>query len=367
MFYHLGEWEGIPSLGGAKIEIIHKDHRGEPDRGADLAKGLILDDKVVGILGCYNSSVTKTVSIVCERHGIPFINAASTSPALTERGYKWFFRTTPHDRYFVKDLFEFLDGLTEGKVRGVDAVPREEIVDLAAAVENTEWGMSNIPLFQEYAKKHGYNLVETVQYPHESPDLTSEVEKLLAKNPDGLLFVSYVSDDILFVKTLKERRATPKFIWGQDAGFEIPDFLKLSSDIEGVLSRTLFSPKLMEVKPVAAIVNDEFKKRTGVDLSGSSARTFTGMQAWAYVLNKAGSTDPDAIREAAEKIIIPGDELIVPWKGINYECTETETNQNTWGSGLIIQYQTAEAVPEIIYPFDLATADMIYQFQAWAD
>ncbi|UCF95203.1 MAG: ABC transporter substrate-binding protein, partial [Desulfobacterales bacterium] len=45
--------EGILSLGGAKIKLIFKDHEGNPTLGADLAKKLILDDKVHGILGCY--------------------------------------------------------------------------------------------------------------------------------------------------------------------------------------------------------------------------------------------------------------------------------------------------------------------------
>ena len=40
-------------LGGAKIKLIFADHRGEPDRGADLAKRLIQDDKVVGLMGAY--------------------------------------------------------------------------------------------------------------------------------------------------------------------------------------------------------------------------------------------------------------------------------------------------------------------------
>ncbi len=39
---------GIKSLANAKIELIFKDHEGNPTLGADLAKKLILDDKVVG-------------------------------------------------------------------------------------------------------------------------------------------------------------------------------------------------------------------------------------------------------------------------------------------------------------------------------
>jgi branched-chain amino acid transport system substrate-binding protein len=73
---------GITSMGGAKIEIIFKDHEGNPTLGADLAKKLILDDKVDGLLGCYHSSVTKTVSAVAEQYGVPMINGSSTSPGL---------------------------------------------------------------------------------------------------------------------------------------------------------------------------------------------------------------------------------------------------------------------------------------------
>ncbi|MEX1348772.1 MAG: ABC transporter substrate-binding protein, partial [Desulfobacterales bacterium] len=126
---------GITSMGGAKIELIFKDHEGNPTLGADLAKKLILDDKVDGLLGCYHSSVTKTVSAVAEQYGVPMINGSSTSPALTKRGFKWFWRTTPHDVWFTKDLFEMLNGLTEGKVKGVQAVPKKDIMNLSSACE----------------------------------------------------------------------------------------------------------------------------------------------------------------------------------------------------------------------------------------
>ena len=81
----MAQWGGIPSMKGAKIKLIFADHRGEPDRGADLAKRLILDDKVAGLMGAYHSSVTKTVSAVAERYGVPMINDSSTSPDLTKR------------------------------------------------------------------------------------------------------------------------------------------------------------------------------------------------------------------------------------------------------------------------------------------
>jgi len=355
----IGKWEGIPGLGGAKIKLIFADHRGEPDRGADLAKKLILDDKVAGICGCYHSSVTKTVSTVCEKYKIPMINPESTSPVLTKRGYKWFFRATPHDKIFVRDFFEFLELLTQGKVPGVRAVPKSDIDEIGACTENTEWGAGTRDVIKEFAKQYGYKIVSDVTYSQESPDLTAEVRRLLAPKPETLMFASYISDAILLTKTMKEFKAKANIFWSQDVGFYQPKYMEtFGPAINGILNRTVFSKKLFAVKPVARHINQEFKKRSGVDFMGTSARAFTGMQAWAYVLNKAGSTDPEAIRKAAEAIEIPGKELVVPWKGIKFENVGGETNQNTWSSGLIVQYQKQE--PEIIFPLDVATAKFVY-------
>ncbi len=355
----IGKWEGIPGLNGAKIKLIFADHRGEPDRGADLAKKLIIDEKVIGITGAYHSSVTKTISTVCERYKIPMINPESTSPVLTKRGYKWFFRVTPHDRIFVRDFFEFLELLTQGKVPGVGAIPKEEIDEIGMCTENTEWGAGTRDVIKEFAKKYGYKIVSDVSYPHESPDLTAEVRRLLAPKPETLMFASYISDAILLTKTMKEFKAKANIFWSQDVGFYQPKYMEtFGPATQGILNRTVFSKKLFAVKPVAKYINKEFKKRSGVDFMGTSARAFTGMQAWAYVLNEAGSTDPEAIRRTANRIEIPGKDLIVPWKGIKFEDVGGETNQNTWSSGLIVQYQAQE--PEIIFPLDVATAKFVY-------
>ncbi|HAA03795.1 MAG TPA: branched-chain amino acid ABC transporter substrate-binding protein [Syntrophobacteraceae bacterium] len=360
---------GISTLSGAKIELIFKDHEGNPTLGADLAKKLILDDKVVGILGAYHSAVTKTVSAVCEQHGIPMINDSSTSPALTERGYRWFWRTTPHDVTFTKDLFEFLKGLTEGKAKGVKAVAKDQIKVLASACEKTEWGSQVSLTIESFAKEYGYDLKKSLLYAAKSADLSGEVRSLAAAKPDVLLFASYASDAILLMKTLKAEKASAKIIWGQDAGFEAPEFRStLGDDVVGMLTRTVFVPKLAEVKPVAGQINELYRKAVGHDLSGASARAFTGVQAWTEILQKAGSTEPAAIQKAANSIVIPGDQLIVPWSGIKFSTEAGQLGQNEMGSGIIGQYQKdkeGNIVLEIVYPFNLATADMIYPFKGF--
>ena len=357
---------GIKALGGAKIELIFKDHEGNPTIGADLAKKLILDDKVDGILGCYFSSVTKTVSAVAEQHGIPMINGTSTSPPLTTRGFKWFWRTTPHDKWFTKDLFDLLNGLKEGKVRGVKAVPAEDINTIASACEKTEWGSNVSLMIQGWAKEYGYKVRKALLYAKESPDLSSEVRSLKAAKPGAMLFASYTSDAILMVKTLKAQKVQPKIIWGQDAGFEKPEFRDtLGDSIIGIMTRTVFLPKVAELKKVSGQVNKLYKAKTGNDLGGASARAFTGLQTWVHVLESAGSTKPADIQQAANKLHIAGEELVVPWAGIKFSSEGDEIGQNVLGSGLIGQYQKGadgKISLEIVYPFDVASADMIYPF-----
>lgn len=361
--------EGIKSLGNAKLELIFKDHEGNPTLGADLAKKLILDDKVVGILGCYHSAVTKTVSAVCEQHGIPMINDSSTSPELTKRGFKWFWRTTPHDTTFTKDLFDFLKGLTEGKAKGVKAVPKEQIKNLASACEKTEWGSNVSALIESFAKEYGFTVKKSILYAAKSTDLSSEVGSLKAVKPDAMLFASYASDAILMLKTLKAQKARPKVLWGQDAGFEAPEFKDtLRDDIVGVLTRTVFLPKVASVKKVAGEVDGFYQKKVGHSLSGASARAFTGVQAWAAVLEKAGSTRPADIQKAANSIKIPANQLIVPWQGIQFATSGEDLGQNILGSGMIGQYQKdkeGKISLEIAYPFDLATANLIFPFPGY--
>ena len=360
----MSKWGGIPNLGNAKIKLIFADSRGEPDRGADLAKRLIEDDKVAGLMGAYQSSVTKTVSAVAERYGVPMINDSSTSPDLTKRGFKWFWRCTPHDEYFNKDLFELLKGLTEGKVKGVKSVPKDQLKNLTYACENTEWGSSVATNLVAFAKEYGFNLAKGILYDSKAPDLTSEAQAIVAAKPDCMLFASYLSDSILMIRTLKGMKASPRLLWGQNAGFEMADFTKtLWADTNGILTRTVFIAKIAKVKKVAGQINQIYKNRYGDDLTGATGRSVVGVQAWAYVLNRAASTDRKAIQKACNEIDIPGYELVMPWDGIKFDST----GQNVKGKGLIGQYQLKEGKIEleIIYPFELATANMIYPFPGW--
>ncbi|MGB9066218.1 MAG: ABC transporter substrate-binding protein, partial [Pseudolabrys sp.] len=104
----LAKNKGLPGVGGAKVTIVVVDHQGKPEVGQSEAERLITQEKVHAVFGTYFSSVTAASSQAAERAGIPFVNADSTQPALTQRGLKYFFRTTPTDETFSELMFDFL-------------------------------------------------------------------------------------------------------------------------------------------------------------------------------------------------------------------------------------------------------------------
>jgi basic membrane protein A len=118
----LARSKGIDSLDGAKIEIVFGDSQGLPSTGKSEAERLIDREKVVALIGCYQSAVTAEASQVAEDKGIPFLSATSTAPCLTQQGHLYFFRTTPDDKIFVQNFYEFLQDVQEDKDIKVDTL-----------------------------------------------------------------------------------------------------------------------------------------------------------------------------------------------------------------------------------------------------
>ena len=343
---------GLPGLKGAKIKLVFADHQGNPQVGASEAERLIAEHKVAALQGAYFSTVTTTASQVAERNGVPFLNADSSSPALTQRGFKWFFRTTPHDELFVQNAFEFLRDLQ--KKKGI------QVRRIAIFAENTEFGTGAAKLQERYAKENGYEIVEKVLYPPKGTQLTSEVQKLKASRPDIVMQSSYLGDAILSMKTYKDLGFLPTGLLANNAGFNDSEFLKtMGKDGNYVISREVWALDLGTKKPVIARANALLQARHGVNFNGNSARAFTGIFALADAINRAGSTKPESIQKALQETNIPGADLIMPWSGIQFDAT----GQNTKGAGIIVQVQDGKYAT--VWPFDLASRDVIWPMPAW--
>jgi branched-chain amino acid transport system substrate-binding protein len=55
---------GLPGLKGAKIQLAIADNQGTPAAGANQTLRLITQEKVVGVVGSYQSGITETASAI---------------------------------------------------------------------------------------------------------------------------------------------------------------------------------------------------------------------------------------------------------------------------------------------------------------
>ncbi|HXR58013.1 MAG TPA: ABC transporter substrate-binding protein, partial [Burkholderiales bacterium] len=129
----LGAGQGLPKLGGAKIQLVIADTQGNPTEGQNQALRLITQEHVAAIVGTYHSNVSFTATAVAERYGIPYVVGDSVAANITGRGFKWVFRTTPIAGDFANNYMEFLGDL---KKQG------HTVSTLAIVYENTDYGTS---------------------------------------------------------------------------------------------------------------------------------------------------------------------------------------------------------------------------------
>ena len=344
--------KGLPNLKGAKIKLVFADHQSNPQIGATEAERLITQEKVVALIGSYNSNVTATASQVAERAGIPFLNPESSSASLTQRNFKWFFRTTPHDDLFVHNAFEFLKEF-EAK-RGI----KPKVV--ASLNENGLWGAETTKLQTKLAAEFGLNIAKQVSYPAKTTQLTSEVQALKAVNPDLVLQSSYTADAIMSIKTYKELGFSPDMILANNAGFTDTDFIKtLGKDADFIITRETWALDLATRNPMIKEVNDLFQKRYKINFTGNSSRTFTGLMVMADAINRAGSTEPEAIRTALTQTNMRADDIIMPWKGVKFDAS----GQNTLGRGILVQI--IDGKYHTVWPFNMATREVVWPMPKW--
>jgi branched-chain amino acid transport system substrate-binding protein len=200
----LAKNKGLPGVGGAKVTIIVVDHQGKPEVGQSEAERLITQEKVHAVFGAYFSSVTAASSQAAERAGIPFVNADATQPALTQRGLKYFFRTTPTDETFSELMFDFL--------KDFGAKSSQKFQSVSIFHEDTAYGTDSAKVQERLAKERGLRVLEKIAYKAQTTSLTAEVQRLKAANADVLMPSSYTSDTFLLLRTAKDLDYNPKLI-----------------------------------------------------------------------------------------------------------------------------------------------------------
>jgi branched-chain amino acid transport system substrate-binding protein len=333
---------GLAGLGGRKIKLVFADHQGDPQKGRAEAERLITQDKVVAILGAFHSSVSATISASCERYGVPFLAADSSSPSLHRRNLKFFFRAAAHDEMFSKGMFDFLD---QQKKAG------KKIESVGLFFEDTIFGTDSSNVQRKLAQERGYKVACDIKYRANSPSLTAEVQQIKTANPDVLLPSSYTTDSILLIKTMGELGYNPKNILAQAAGFsDKVTFDAVGDKLAGLISRASFSLDMAAKRPTIGKVNEMFKARAARDLNDNTSRQLMSVLIIADAIDRAKSIDGDKIRDALAATDTPGDQTIMPWGGIKF----SSEGQNEEADPVLLQYLGGQFVT--VYPESVAVA-----------
>lgn len=331
---------GIGGLNGAKIRLVVADHQGDPQKGRAEAERLITQDKVVTVIGAFHSSVSTTASAVCERYGVPYIAADSSSPSLHRRNLKYFFRPSAHDEMFSTAMFDFLDA---------ERAAGRKAETVGIFYEDTIFGTDSANVQRKLANERGYKIVCDIKYKANSPSLTSEAQQIKSADPDVFLPSSYTTDAILLMKAFGEIGYKPRNIVAQAAGFsDKATFEAVGDKLEGMISRASFSLDLAAKRPFIGTVNDMFKARANRDLNDNTSRQLMALLILADALERAKAVDGAKIRDALAATNIPGDHTIMPWKYVRFGAD----GQNDGAEPVLIQYLGGKFVT--VYPKNVA-------------
>jgi branched-chain amino acid transport system substrate-binding protein len=345
----LAPTEGLPGLGGRRVEVVFADHQGNPAIAQSEALRLVTQDKVAAIVGCYQSSCGLTASAVAERYGIPFMASEASAPSLTERGFKWFFRPTPIGTDFGAAYASFL---AERKAAGF------KIEKIALVNENTEYGTSTGNAIIAAVTAKGLKIDPRIAYNANSSDVSAQVLQLKSADVDAVIFVSYTSDSILFMKTMHTLNWKPPILIGDDSGFSDNAFIEAVGDLaQGVFNRSSYDIG----KPGSAsfAVNEIYQKHAGHALDDTSARGMQGFLALMEAINRAASTDPAKIQAALVGQDLKPVQLMIGYDGIKYDAK----GQNTLAATLLVQLAGKKYVS--VWPDTSAAQPPVLPFKGW--
>jgi len=343
----MGEGRGLPKLGGAKLRVSFADHQNDPQKARAEAERLITQEKVCALIGSYTSATAVTISQVGERYEVPFLSMDNSATNLSQRGLKYFFRTTPNDDMFTQAMFDFLKA--EGARTGHPAK------SIALFYEDSIFGTGSSAVQRRLAEAAGIPILADIKYRANSPSLSAEAQRLKAANADVLMPSSYTSDAILILRAMQEIGYKPRAILAQAAGFQEQAFLTGVGPLaEGVMSRSSFALDAGASRPAIKQVNDLFRARAGKDLNDNTSRQVTGVQTIADAIDRAGAATPGAIRDALVATNIAGKDTIMPWTGIKFGAD----GQNAEATPVI--QQVFGGIYKTVYPADVAVEKAVW-------
>ena len=337
---------GIKSMGGAKIKVLLKDTESKPKVGESAAAKLIRDG-CVALLGCYNSPVTIVTTKVAEMNRIPHIITVAVADEILQRGFKYTFRVQPDTADMAEYTTKYIRELSDKHNMNLKTIAFLHLSGFGAVIAKK---------VSQVAPDLGFEIIGSQSYGYGVSDLSTEVAKIKDMKSDVIVDVGYLADAILKLKTYDALKVEPKGgIFGcANGGFSNPATVNEVGRLAEYLmdGNYWMNPR----SSLAQSVKAEYNKRyTKVVFQPHCAPTYDATLVLFDALERAGSTDPEKLREAIaqtslSKIISPGGPVEFDSTGQNKNALPTLMQVQDREVKVVLPEQYANAKPRYPVP-----------------
>ncbi len=159
-------------LGGRKIELVVRDHKGIPAEAVTLAKRLIAEDKVSVIDIDLPSSANIAVHVVSKEMKVVQLTGFGLAPDVTDKGHPYHFRVCTRAEAVAQALGGYLAGLPNNR-------------KIAMVAPNDDYGRGDLGTLIAFFKKAGKpEVVYEAYYERNQTDFNTILLKMKSLNPD---------------------------------------------------------------------------------------------------------------------------------------------------------------------------------------
>jgi branched-chain amino acid transport system substrate-binding protein len=318
------------------LELDVRDDASDPNQTTSIMDDLAGTD-IVAYLGGFATPVHAAGSATAERNGIPYLGAATSTQALHEQGYQYFFSPFPKSPDMAGTVFEMLNGLIE---------EGERPLNVGIFQETTDWGEELGPLFVQEAEAHGYEVVYHETYAPGTSDFTDLILGARAAGVEALLSLPTPPDGFAIYQQMGELGWKPPFNLVIRAA-DVPTWNDLGPAGEGVVMSTPWHPGLGYSGTDA--VNERHLEEVGRPADPVIGSAYALIEILADAIERAGTLDHDAVRDA----IAATDGLETIIGPITFRDDGTAEVPNP-------HMQRIEGGIQLIWPAEAATADLVY-------
>ena len=311
--------------------------------------------KIPIVIGNWNSGVTFPASQVSEQYGLPHLVAMSSQSAILRRGFKYVFRISMESDRMGARLVEFVENV--GRKTGAVA-KRAALISL-----DGNFGKSSAEsIVNAIETNSGQEIVENLFFPGKATNVDVEVAKVKAAKPDVIYMTAFLPGAVLLTRALHAQKVDCMGYVTYSAGFGAPKYL----ESVGNLAEYMYAISKFDHDHNRA-VEQNFQKtmqeRHGVSADHFSAALYAMAYLVADVLERARTTDRDAVRDAiAATNLTSGGAMIMPSKRIKFDGN----GENEGAADLIAQVRNGQW--STVWPYDWdRRMDPAWPMPKWAE